>query len=295
MENRPYKTWIITPVIFCAVSFAPPLYYVVSLFLFLPVDISLSSMYANHCGPHAGHCRSRCVMIRSFPLWKTQGSLINFTAGFVLAGIPVFYITRQNEANEYRIFCERCIYVCVIRNKIWFYSAWLSRRIKHIRGYRHPDEGWEAVNTEGDEPIEMSEGRRHSWCLACWLAVLYQRTPIPGNKISERCRPLHCWSISPKVGFCCSPIVHSKNCHRIRNRMPVDFTNMVLRINQGCTSDELALQPQQPQGQSIHSISHILLFQLSMDREWSMMSEALCFYSNRKTAMESFCCSVEEY
>jgi len=96
-----------------------PLYYVVSLFLSLPVDISLSFVHANHCGPRAGRCRSRCVMIRSFPpRKKTQGGLIKFTAGFVMAGIPVFYVTRQNEASEYWIFCEHCIYVCAIRNKI---------------------------------------------------------------------------------------------------------------------------------------------------------------------------------
>ncbi|KAF8077916.1 L-methionine transporter [Lyophyllum atratum] len=100
MLERPYKTWIITPITFCAVA----------LFLL-------------------------CMPIIAAPMEAVA------VLGFVLAGIPVFYLTRRSEDDRPRIF------------------PWLTWCWSRIRGRRPTEEGWEAVATEGDEPIEMVEGR----------------------------------------------------------------------------------------------------------------------------------------
>lgn len=102
MLERPYRTWIITPIIFCAVA----------LFLL-------------------------CMPIIAAPVEATA------VLGFVLAGVPVFYLTRRSEDDRPRIFS-------------WFAWCW-----SRIRGRRPTEEGWEAVATEGDEPMEMVEGRPH--------------------------------------------------------------------------------------------------------------------------------------
>jgi len=94
--ERPYKTWIVTPLIFCAVA----------LFLL-------------------------CMPIIAAP-WQAIAVL-----GFVLSGIPVYYIARQSNDECPRIF------------------SWCIRRI------RRREDGWEPVATEGDEPIEMLESRTH--------------------------------------------------------------------------------------------------------------------------------------
>lgn len=91
--ERPYKTWIITPLTFCAVA----------LFLL-------------------------CMPIIAAPLEATA------VLGFVLAGIPVYFITNRNKEELPRI------------------SYWISACISRIRGQR---EGWEAVATDGDEQMEM--------------------------------------------------------------------------------------------------------------------------------------------
>jgi hypothetical protein len=37
--------------------------------------------------------------------------------------------------------------------------AWVAQYARRIRGHERPEDGWEPVATEGDEPIEMVEGR----------------------------------------------------------------------------------------------------------------------------------------
>ncbi|KAF5380933.1 hypothetical protein D9615_003981 [Tricholomella constricta] len=102
MLERPYKTWIITPITFCAVA----------LFLL-------------------------CMPIFAAPVEAIA------VLGFVLAGVPVFYLTRRNEDDRPRIFS-------------WLVWCW-----SRIRGRRPTEDGWEAVATEADEPIEMVDGRSH--------------------------------------------------------------------------------------------------------------------------------------
>ncbi|KAI3610438.1 L-methionine transporter [Moniliophthora roreri] len=60
--------------------------------------------------------------------------------GFVLAGIPVYYITHRNDQDAPRVIS-------------WFLT-WISR----LRGRPSSREGWEAVATEGDD-MEMTENR----------------------------------------------------------------------------------------------------------------------------------------
>ncbi|EIN07323.1 L-methionine transporter [Punctularia strigosozonata HHB-11173 SS5] len=85
--ERPYKTWIITPLTFCAVC----------VFLL-------------------------CMPIIAAPLEAMA------VAGFVLAGIPVYYITHR----------------------------WIVTGVARIRGRSPRGEGWQAVATDGDE-LEMRE------------------------------------------------------------------------------------------------------------------------------------------
>ncbi|KAJ7774570.1 amino acid permease-domain-containing protein [Mycena maculata] len=95
MLERPYKTWIITPLTFCAVA----------LFLL-------------------------CMPIIAAPLPAVA------VLGFVLAGIPVYYITHRSERELPRVF---------------------GQLISRLRGRPPAGDGWEAVATEGDEPIEMAQ------------------------------------------------------------------------------------------------------------------------------------------
>lgn len=98
--DRPYRTWITTPLIFCGVA----------LFLL-------------------------CMPVIAAP-WETIAVL-----GFVLSGIPVYYIARQSDDERPRIF------------------SWVAQCVRRIRGREPSENGWEPVASEGDEPIEMLEGR----------------------------------------------------------------------------------------------------------------------------------------
>lgn len=97
--ERPYRTWITTPLLFCAVS------------LFL---LSMSVLAA--------------------PL-PSLGVI-----GFILLGIPVYYITQRNDdlPRAFSIFSD-----CLAR----------------IRGRPDMGSGWQAVATDGEEQMEMIEGR----------------------------------------------------------------------------------------------------------------------------------------
>ncbi|KAF8636695.1 hypothetical protein AX17_003500 [Amanita inopinata Kibby_2008] len=101
MLERPYKTWILTPLIFCALA----------LFLL-------------------------CMPVIAAPLEALA------VLGFISAGIPVYYITQTDENTRPRIF------------------TMFSSIILRLRGRAHAAEGWEVVATEGDEAVEMVEGRR---------------------------------------------------------------------------------------------------------------------------------------
>ncbi|KAH9926198.1 amino acid permease-domain-containing protein [Fomitopsis serialis] len=98
MLERPYKTWITTPLIFCAVC----------LFLL-------------------------CMPIIAAPLEAIA------VLGFVLVGIPMYYITQQSS-----VAC---------------FTGLFSR----IRGRPTPGAGWEAVATEGDEQSIRFEMASHTY------------------------------------------------------------------------------------------------------------------------------------
>ncbi|OCH94964.1 hypothetical protein OBBRIDRAFT_788707 [Obba rivulosa] len=99
MLERPYKTWIITPLTFCAVC----------LFLL-------------------------CMPVIAAPL-EALAAL-----GFILAGVPMYYITQRNEGAPTSGI-----------------SAIFANFFARLRGRPSPDAGWEAVATEGDEQVEMTE------------------------------------------------------------------------------------------------------------------------------------------
>ncbi|EKM55586.1 uncharacterized protein PHACADRAFT_93389 [Phanerochaete carnosa HHB-10118-sp] len=98
--ERPYKTWITTPLIFCAVC----------LFLL-------------------------CMPIIAAPLEAMA------VLGFVLVGIPIYYLT------------QRELYPKIKSPGL----AYIQDCIAKIRGRPSPGGGWQAVATEGDEHLEMSE------------------------------------------------------------------------------------------------------------------------------------------
>lgn len=98
MLERPYRTWIITPLIFCAVA----------LFLL-------------------------CMPIIAAPLEALA------VLGFILAGIPVYYMTQTHENST-----------------PWIFNVCKSYILRLVR--RSPlAEGWQAVAT--DEAVEMVENR----------------------------------------------------------------------------------------------------------------------------------------
>jgi len=102
--ERPYKTWIITPLTFCAVA----------LFLL-------------------------CMPIIAAPLQAVAA------LGFVLAGIPVYYLTNRNENAPTPLVIE------------FITSLWAR-----VRGRPPAGAGWQAVATDGDEHIEIQERRQAS-------------------------------------------------------------------------------------------------------------------------------------
>ncbi|GJE86900.1 L-methionine transporter [Phanerochaete sordida] len=101
--ERPYKTWIATPLTFCAVC----------LFLL-------------------------CMPIIAAPLEAMA------VLGFVLVGIPIYYLTQRRSSGS---------------GDSPLALAWIQDCIARIRGRPSPGTGWQAVATEGDEHLEMSETR----------------------------------------------------------------------------------------------------------------------------------------
>jgi len=100
MLERPYKTWITTPLLFCAVA----------LFLL-------------------------CMPIIAAPLEALA------VLSFVLAGIPMYYITQRGA-------------LMALQRRFPSLSP-LSRL--YDPSTRTPGFGWQAVATEGDDDIEMTE------------------------------------------------------------------------------------------------------------------------------------------
>ncbi|KAI0670298.1 amino acid transporter [Trametes maxima] len=98
--HRPYKTWIITPLVFCAV----------------------------------------CIFLLCMPIIAARLEAIA-VLGFVLAGIPLYYITHRNGAQP---------------NAVQDFFSGIAAR---VRGRPAPGAGWQAVATEGDENVEMEESR----------------------------------------------------------------------------------------------------------------------------------------
>ncbi|KAI0831389.1 amino acid transporter [Trametes gibbosa] len=98
--HRPYKTWILTPLVFCAV----------------------------------------CIFLLCMPIIAAPLEAIA-VLGFVLAGIPLYYITHRQEGKPTRAQT--------------FFSSITAR----FRGRPAPGAGWQAVATEGDENVEMEESR----------------------------------------------------------------------------------------------------------------------------------------
>ncbi|KAJ7285797.1 L-methionine transporter [Mycena rebaudengoi] len=91
-----------------------------------------------------------CMPIIAAPLPATA------VLGFVLAGIPVYYITHRSERDMPAIFGT--LLICADPRMVanWF-PAWFAPCISRLRGHPPAADGWEAVATEGDEPIEMGE------------------------------------------------------------------------------------------------------------------------------------------
>ncbi|KAI0331152.1 amino acid transporter [Cubamyces sp. BRFM 1775] len=117
MLHRPYKTWIITPLVFCAVCI---------FLLCMPII--------------AAPLEAIAVLGMQFDSQCTARINIHPT-GFVLAGIPLYYITHRNEGRPSRV------------------QEFFTNVVAKIRGRPAPGAGWQAVATEGDENVEMEESR----------------------------------------------------------------------------------------------------------------------------------------
>ncbi|KAF6765237.1 L-methionine transporter [Ephemerocybe angulata] len=101
--ERPYRTWIITPLIFCGVA----------LFLL-------------------------CMPIIAAPMEAIA------VLCFIGAGVPVYYLTQADEDTKPRI--------------ISFFEDLFAR----IRGRPSAGDGWEAVATDGDDALEMTQSEPRS-------------------------------------------------------------------------------------------------------------------------------------
>ncbi|KAI9574243.1 amino acid permease-domain-containing protein [Boletus coccyginus] len=99
--KRPYRTWITTPLTFCAVA----------IFLL-------------------------CMPIIAAPLEAVS------VLGFVLAGVPVYYLTNREE-----------------QAKLLFLLSFLGSLFDRMRGRPNAGAGWQAVSTEPDE-VEMRTSSR---------------------------------------------------------------------------------------------------------------------------------------
>jgi len=100
--ERPYKTWIITPLIFCGVA----------LFLL-------------------------CMPIIAAP--REAGAVL----GFVATGVPVYYLTQaEDERGQTRV------------------TSWFSSLLARLQRRSRAADGWEAVATEGEETVEISQIQR---------------------------------------------------------------------------------------------------------------------------------------
>ena len=74
---------------------------------------------------------------------------------FVLAGIPVYYITQRQDGQPTAVQGKfsresRTDPVDLIQ-----YAAFFSNLLARIRGRPDTSSGWQAVATEGDEQLEM--------------------------------------------------------------------------------------------------------------------------------------------
>lgn len=85
--------------------------------------------------------------------------------GFVLAGIPVYYITRSNNHDVPRILGEHLTELILVDVFSWraldslVFIGWVKPLLARMQG-TPPGDGWVAVSTEGDENMEMTEGHR---------------------------------------------------------------------------------------------------------------------------------------
>ncbi|KAI0079920.1 L-methionine transporter [Panus rudis PR-1116 ss-1] len=102
--ERPYKTWITTPLVFCAV----------------------------------------CIFLLCMPIIAAPLEAIA-VLGFVLVGIPIYYLTQTADGEERPLMIN-----------------WIVSLYERIRGRSSPGAGWQAVATDGDEQVEMSEQSRIS-------------------------------------------------------------------------------------------------------------------------------------
>jgi hypothetical protein len=83
------------------------------------------------------------------------------TPGFVLAGIPMYYITQHDSPMPLRSRFRGChnVFFPDERNSFCAFTAILSSLLSRISGTRTPGFGWQAVATDGGDGIEMTEDR----------------------------------------------------------------------------------------------------------------------------------------
>lgn len=116
---------------------------------------------ANHSSSLRSNCSARCVFSLCFRMIRCADAL---TIGFVLAGIPVYYLTqRSDDGDPPRIISKSNLHssqaTCLDRETSPI-TGWFSSIVARIRGRPSVGGGWQAV--AGDENVEMSEPLRTS-------------------------------------------------------------------------------------------------------------------------------------
>lgn len=83
--------------------------------------------------------------------WK----ILSMPPGFVLSGIPVYYLTQTTEYGGHsRAMCKFYLLKQSQMLMYIFVVAWIHSVIDRLRGRSHTTEGWEAVAAE--ETVELN-------------------------------------------------------------------------------------------------------------------------------------------
>lgn len=82
--------------------------------------------------------------------------------GFVGAGVPVYYLTQAEQDSKPRIVCAFSLVMEQSENiHSPRFQAFFEDIFARVLGRPSSKDGWQAVATEGDDALEMTQTRSH--------------------------------------------------------------------------------------------------------------------------------------